>query len=171
MKSLNADRVYILGAGFSKNISSEMPLMTELRNKTVPKLGLAKYYPGISENLENLLTFLAQEQPWLMPDRNLINQARFYQLTRAIVRVISQSQLKAMAKPIPEWLADLISIWRDQNATVITLNYDTLVEAAFGELAPNPNSGSEYELSYQSGLLHSGSRVRHSFLDRDVWGL
>lgn len=168
-KQLDGKRVYLLGAGFSKNISDSMPLMDELRDRIVPELGLDTSYPRISSNFENLLSFLAQDQPWLMPDRNLINQSTFIRLTRAIEKHVSQSQLHAMEQPVPPWLKDLMEIWIAENSTVITLNYDTLVESAFGEVITDPLESFESELGYQSGIVHAGFRGSPAIGNDRLW--
>jgi hypothetical protein len=60
--------VFLLGAGFSKAISSQMPLTTELSHQILERF--TGDIPGvirsmIAEDFEKALTFLSQYKPWL----------------------------------------------------------------------------------------------------------
>jgi hypothetical protein len=37
------------------------------------------------------------------------------------------------AGPIPDWLRSLISFWHESKASIVTFNYDRLVESAYEE--------------------------------------
>lgn len=64
--------------------------------------------PRVVEDLELLLSFLAQEQPWLTEAENFRNRAEFLEVSRAIAAIILDSQNSALRADMPQWLADLV---------------------------------------------------------------
>jgi hypothetical protein len=62
--------------------------------------------------------------------RELQNAAIAAQLIKLVVGEISRSEAVALANPIPYWLTRLVTLWDRLGATVVTFNYDTLVEQA-----------------------------------------
>ena len=127
--------VFILGAGFSKAINDAMPTMKELSKEVIAKLE-ASPFPiqntlyDIGENVELWMTYLSQQQPWLIEEHHHRNLALAADIRRHICDVIIARTKKSIASPIPDWLTSLISQWHSRRAFVITLNYDTLVERA-----------------------------------------
>lgn len=86
-------------------------------------------------DFEAALTFLAQEQPWLTQPENLTNRARFHEASTAIARHLAGAQARALSAPAPPWLFKLVKRWMDTDSTVVTTNYDELIERAFKDLA------------------------------------
>ena len=127
--------VFILGAGFSKAINSSMPTMEELSRKVIAKLNDSpfpiheKLY-RLGDNIESWMTYLSQPQPWLPEEDHLRNKALATEIRRHISDIISDLTMLSMESPAPEWLPSLIEHWHLQRCTVITLNYDTLIERA-----------------------------------------
>ena len=129
--------VIILGAGFSKAVCSDMPLVKELsdlvckefekRNWTLPDAY------GKFENFENYLTYLAESAPWLNDYENYENKATFQRITLAIANIIKTKQRSAIGKPLPLALQRLANLNLSQELfpTIISLNYDNLLEGAF----------------------------------------
>lgn len=78
---------------------------------------------------EAWLSRIAEDQPYLSPSENLANRKLFIDLAGAIYEVLGEHERQA-AKNLPEWLFDLLSVWHARKATVITFNYDTLIEGA-----------------------------------------
>ena len=130
--------LFILGAGFSKAIHDSMPTMAELssavlknREKVgVPVAALAR----LGDNIERWMTYLSQSQPWLKTPENDRNKAFAGQLREQIKEVIDDRTRSAARSDSPDWLKCLIRSWHERRATVITLNYDTLIERASREL-------------------------------------
>ena len=125
--------VYVLGAGFSRAVSSKMPLLTDLTSNL--RETHSSYFddvdtPVIRNNVESLLTFLATPQPWLKREQQLVNLSRFHGLAHAIADLIGEREDKTLDSPAPDWLIALVELWGSEQATVITLNYDVLVEKA-----------------------------------------
>lgn len=127
--------VYVLGAGFSKAVSHHMPLMKDLSAAVAEHLEETNFPSSrsvetFSDDFEAWMTFLSTEQPWLSESQNMHNRAAFYEVTTAVSRVLDDAQNSVFDEPMPGWLMTLVHHWRETSATVITFNYDELVEAA-----------------------------------------
>jgi len=128
-----SDDVFILGAGFSKAISKHMPTLDELSKALKPevkKLFLAGQEPPeeMSSNIETLLSYLAQDYPWLHPKQQLRNQAAFLELSEMIARVFEEKQKIIDGNNDPGWFSSLVNSWHERQVNIITFNYDTLIE-------------------------------------------
>lgn len=126
---------YLLGAGFSKAIHTDMPLMRELGNRMVVDLGLdpATLEP-FNNNLEVWLSYLAQEQPWHTEIKNLQNRALFLEASQSISKIIlsmdpSFLQHQTQTTNI-DWdtILRLVHKWCSQSSSIISFNYDLIVE-------------------------------------------
>ena len=122
--------VFLLGAGFSKAISKHMPVLNELSQAIGSEVELPAKALGLKNNVEHMMTYLAQPQPWMLEAENLENKAAFLKLAREIATLLQKRSDKAISSPCPEWLIDLLGYWHKTHATVITLNYDALIEQA-----------------------------------------
>ena len=132
-KKLNMNDVFILGAGFSKAISSEMPIVKggELSKEV---LKAYKFRDSISveirrmieENFENALDFLASHKPWLSESENQRHRAIYLELTY-VIRAVFWCKRKVWDSP-PFWFEELIAYWHNNRCAVISLNYDLLIE-------------------------------------------
>lgn len=132
--------VFILGAGFSKAVNTSMPLLDELSTEISQRLGgLPEYLLALGNNVEAWLTYLAQPQPWLMEEHNLQNRALFLRMIAKVVEILDNRTDDTLQREPPEWVRRLVDYWHTSRATVITLNYDTLVERI-------PERGVEYIL-------------------------
>ena len=99
----------------------------------------------LENNVELWMTYLSQSQPWLDEVSNRYNQAVAVQIRKHIRDFVDARTWESMDPKLnqifadnpstkPPWLASLIQQWHLQRASVITLNYDTLVERASLEL-------------------------------------
>jgi len=59
-----------------------------------------------------------------------MNSAIAVELMELIVDEIEGSQARALDKPMPDWLGRLVTLWDRLEATVVTFNYDMLIEYA-----------------------------------------
>jgi hypothetical protein len=129
-------RVYLLGAGFSRAISIEMPTMKQLSDAIVEKLGRRKI-PGattpVASNFEQWLSYLIETPPWLSDSDQARNRAAFFDVARAVYDILCEHQNRAVQSGglPPEWLLPLVAHWHATSATVITFNYDLFVELAW----------------------------------------
>ncbi len=163
--------VFVLGAGFSKAISGEMPTMDDLSAEVLQRLpnrdpGLSSTLEAIGGNVETWMSYLSQDQPWLAQRDNDYNLSRARLILGIIENVVQERTLAVVASESPAWLTSLIRAWHDQMATIITLNYDTLVERAARriELAER-DSGILLPHIYPPFFTHLASRTGTA-----VWG-
>ena len=131
--------VFILGAGFSKAIASQMPTMVELgaevRKRLVEVTNLSSAIPdSLGDNIELWMTYLSQPQPWLREPEIDLHRSLGGRIRQSIAAVIEERTVLASASSAPDWLRRLILAWHRREAVVITLNYDTLVEKAARDL-------------------------------------
>ncbi|MDA8310023.1 MAG: SIR2 family protein [Actinomycetota bacterium] len=139
MRSCEAthSEVVILGAGFSRAISAHLPLANELGEAAYDRAqsqapNLFGSRPPFTDDypFENWLSLLAEDQPHLDEAENRLNAARFAKLAQSIVEVLGERQALALFAPGPPWLYSLVSAFHQRKTTVVTLNYDTLLEVA-----------------------------------------
>jgi hypothetical protein len=133
LRSLARNEVFILGAGFSRAVDKVFPLASELLGPIVESLGQdlseAVRRRG-GEGFEQWLSRLAEDQPYLSPDKNLERSVAFLRVSQKIGEILTERENEALNCPIPDWLAKLIFAWHIRQATVISFNYDNVVEAA-----------------------------------------
>lgn len=127
-------RVYLLGAGFSCAVDPEMPTMKPLlgslkraaqaeRWPTADRLGLEG-----ADDLEAWLDSLAVAQPYRSDAENHEAEGLFLRASEWIARHLADVQHEALMTGFPSLFADLVAFWQAAKCTVITMNYDTLVE-------------------------------------------
>lgn len=129
-------KVFLLGAGFSRAISPRMPLMNDLAKHVRSDLranGTAAI-PGdgtpLASNFEQWLSYLVESPPWVSEAERALNRWGFLTITDAVYEALWVSQLHALGAPCPDWLQALVRYWQDNSCTVVTFNYDLLVEIA-----------------------------------------
>lgn len=132
-------RCIVLGAGFSRAVSEQMPLTDELGQaalERLPRRHVSNFpdRPFRGGYFEAWLSRLAEPQPDLRDEENLRNQAAFVEVSKAIRDVLVEAQTSAMASPPPAWLERFLRMTHANRWTVITFNYDTLLEAALNHL-------------------------------------
>lgn len=144
--------VVILGAGFSRAISADFPLTDELGTLAVAHAeadggGLIQH-PGFRDgNFETWLSRLAEDQPYLGTAANLANRALFVRISEAIQSVLAGRQAAVLAGDAPGWLSELVSVWHARRATVLTLNYDELIECTVDTYPPRDWAGRRWVTS------------------------
>lgn len=132
--------VVVVGAGFSKALSSKLLLSNELGQRAWGRLVaqddplFTRWQPTFSADypFEALLSLLAEPQPHLREPENLENQARFAKLVEAIVSELSQAQEAALEAGVQPWLFELLGVLHARRSTVVSLNYDFLIERGVG---------------------------------------
>ncbi|MCE2448746.1 MAG: hypothetical protein J4F35_10285 [Candidatus Latescibacteria bacterium] len=123
--------VFLLGAGFSKAVSDDMPLLKELSSQIRGRLSnLPESLLTLGDNIEIWLSYLSQPHPWLRESENLRNRALSLEITEEIKKVLDEKEQLAVLDECPSWLLTLTQHWHKNQAAVISLNYDTLVERA-----------------------------------------
>ena len=131
------NRVFVLGAGFSRAINAYMPTLPELSREVQRQLTAENRgnVPGvgtpIAKDFEAWLNYLVSTPPWLSDPDRLRNRAAFFDVAAAIHQALTEAQLRTTNDPRREWLQKLVMHWQENSASVITLNYDILVELAW----------------------------------------
>jgi hypothetical protein len=136
--------VFMVGAGFSKAIHDAMPTLDQVgqvvarRIVNRPALGELPdavqatlrngFIPG--GDLEAWLSTLATPPPFVSEIETHFYAGIFAQVAFDIGEEVEASESKVLAQDPPSWLVRLVRIWNVIGATVITFNYDTLVEHA-----------------------------------------
>jgi hypothetical protein len=123
--------IFLLGAGFSKAVSSEMPVLSELSSQ-IRQDGIELPSPlsTFDDNLELWLSYLIQPHPWLRESQNLKNQAAALDIIEAVRDVLTEKEHATIRNECPPWLQELTEFWHSSQSNVITFNYDTLIERA-----------------------------------------
>jgi len=144
------NRVFILGAGFSKAINPGMPLLGELAEgvRSVLRGRRIEIGAGLEAigDVERWLTFLADPAPWLSLSAQQRNAALFTDVSEAIHEILTAKQMMAAVQAPPGWLLPLVSYWHRVRATVITFNYDCLVELAYLDVMADAGGGRPSDL-------------------------
>jgi hypothetical protein len=130
--------VFFLGAGFSKAINSNYPVLSELSQKIKEKLTDEKYKGStcnhyheltekLTDNVEELLTFLMSDLPWKTEEQKFADLALYHVITEII-----SEYLKSLPQQLntEDWYMSLAKFAIDnyKDVNFITLNYDTLLE-------------------------------------------
>jgi hypothetical protein len=164
--------VFILGAGFSKALSKEMPITSDLWND----IAADPEYPDLlkvdlwEKDLEMVLTYLSQVHPWLPEKEILRNRAAFLDLSSAIQKHLSMRLRKAVediANHDSGWIHKLFWNWRSTRAQIITLNYDTLIEilcsdSTSGDQRVQTKTCDLYPVEMKTLVMDGGSHTRSS---------
>ena len=158
-------QVFVLGAGFSKAVSCTMPLMPDLGDAVRQKLAahlLPSAADAFGNDFEAWLSYLATDQPWLSPAENLRNRAMFLDVSGAVEAAINEAQQEATkGRMPPNELSWLVQHWHSTQATVVTFNYDLLVEDAYLHWRYQKLGGIEdlYRLPLTPVLARSGESL------------
>lgn len=133
---MQSNHVVLLGAGFSRSVNAHMPLTDELGSQAVEflradgRIDGAGLGFGPELTFESWLSLLSEDQPQLSEAENRDNAALFAHLRDAIAACLLAAQREALISAAPSWLYELLSVLNVVQTTVLTLNYDTLIENA-----------------------------------------
>jgi len=132
---MTSRHVILLGAGFSKAIGCRMPTSDELGKEVKERLnsrGNALPEALTKGSFEEWLSRLAEDQPDLFEHENLQRRQYFSLISRTIAEVIDEHEAEVTSDDgwPPGWLRAFIGAAHGRRATVITFNYDTLLERA-----------------------------------------
>ena len=121
--------VFLLGAGFSKAVDPKMPLLDELGHlarEILDQQALLVALPPPRGNFETWLSRLAEDQPDLDEADNLFNRGLFIRASEALAVALGRRQREVPVAP--DWLFRFVGLIHCLGASVITFNYDTLLE-------------------------------------------
>lgn len=134
--------VYLLGAGFSRAVSTHMPLLPDLARLVLDKYPNQNYVaPDVQllmkENFAHALSYLEHPKPWLSEAENLRHRGLFLDYSAVMAELLDEAVQRTLSEgenQPPGWLDQLIRHWHRQGSGVITLNHDTLIETVAGEM-------------------------------------
>lgn len=127
--------VYLLGAGFSRAASDQMPLMADLADELTRSFGYdVDQLSAFDGDLEAWLSFLATDQPWLTEPENLRKYAAFIEASTDIRTIVQGKVDLSISRPAPAWLMRFVYSLAQTSSSVITFNYDTILERIAVEL-------------------------------------
>ena len=167
--------VFVLGSGFSKAVNEAMPTLGELSECIVPALRkrdseLVDRLKRLGSNVELWMSYLSQSQPWLSVEQNQYNLS-----FTGVIRKLIYSHIDDLVSKIntaPEWMSRLVTKWDEERVTVISLNYDTLVERVTVDLKFQESDGRSRSLTawdiYPSYLVNAGTRGASTWLPESV---
>lgn len=105
-------KLFILGSGFSKAVSSHMPTIRELAQHIETRLdqlpGDHRVYRRLLADPEGLLTYLFQAMPWKSPEETHVDRAAFIVLSRQIAEYLKECEAKAFGQAPPQWAVDFV---------------------------------------------------------------
>jgi hypothetical protein len=142
------DEAFILGAGFSHAVHQPMPTLLAVGRALREHLLASERDTAIvdnraykvlkqgripSGNVEMWLSSLAERQPFMTETKTALNQALFQELGQELRRLVEASQ-QGFWPEAPAWLHRLLRLWHRRTVTVVTFNYDTIVEEAMFNL-------------------------------------
>lgn len=145
--------VVIIGAGFSHAISQTMPVTDQLGQDAIaradleddPRVPSQPFGPGFT--FETWLSLLAEDQPYLSETRVKANEALFYQVRDAMYYVLVTAEQSVVGAAAPGWLYDLLSVFHHRQPTVLSFNYDTLLETAVRSHSLGSTSGQKVDVT------------------------
>jgi len=158
---------FVIGAGFSAAASSHMPVMWKLARQLIGSIPASELRlpPNVpKDDFETWLTYLAADQPWLSERDNLLNRAAMLRVVQELRRVLDVAEERSRESNPPDWLLQLAARWHRDQSPVLTLNYDTIVEAAHLETVLVRSRGQDesnyvsYSGLYPIQISNAGSR-------------
>ena len=187
-KTSNIEYAYIIGSGFSKdllNIPTLLGLSKDILDylKSVAQEG-RNHYPevrdyiqrhipqDIQQNIEHLMTVLRGRSPWFNHNDEVSRKSCFGTIVEVVAELIDEKQTEGFGSSHYNYesldtLGKLINQWKEQRATVITFNYDTVVETKGKDLieSDNQNFLKRIYVGPFTNLIQRTSGVM------DMWGL
>lgn len=167
--------VFVLGSGFSA-AAARLPTLREVSKHPTVTSALGRYElpAGIQEagqrDIELVLTHLSSV-PWGDRADRLQANTHFQVVSESIARAIEAEQRDKIAGDAPDWLTHLVRAWHLAQATVISFNYDTVVELAMpkavGELPPGKRNPPSTHHNYRIPLTYLMSRTGAAIVGAD----
>src|SRR3954466_59219 len=107
-------RFVLVGAGLSRALSADMPLLRQLGDEVLREMGLPpETLDAFDGNLEQWLSYLSVDQPWLSDPEILRNRATFREASLAVKGCIERAEQATLTRAAPAWYQRLVWDWCD----------------------------------------------------------
>lgn len=149
--------VLVLGAGFSHSVHPAFPLtdylgvlaravstmdFPKLRERGLYQVSLADLNGAARERVggfpggtfETWMSYLAEAQPYLSSVQRSANRAQYMKLAESLWAVLTLIEDEVATEELPRWFYRLLSVLHARRATVVTFNYDRLIETGIERL-------------------------------------
>lgn len=130
MASNNVNDVFFFGAGFSKSLIKEYPLLSELSKKFQENNMIRDDEKQYQDNIEHLLTYLIAPFPFKNEIQRLKNEASYNEKIEFLVEYFKQlqSQYSLYQLKDNEVIGQVANYIHKNKSPCITLNYDLILE-------------------------------------------
>jgi hypothetical protein len=161
-------KIFFLGAGFSKAINPNYPLLPELSEKIKTDIigrnrdlfNRYKYIcDEIGENIEELLTYLSSDLPWKTEYIKALDKALYIDITKKISTIISRIDASVDKDTLYKTRSLFTDFINKNQSLYLTLNYDTLLEKiVFSGLSEEYQKFNGYEGFYSVPIQSVSNR-------------
>ena len=111
-------------------------------------------------NIESLMTLLVSGNPWLKDEEAVLRRSLFATVSRTVADVLRDAEKVAGNQDCPKYVEDLIKYWNSTRSTLVSFNYDTLVEKyALDIIEPEEHEGLSTSSFYEGPFTNLGSRT------------
>jgi hypothetical protein len=137
--------VYLLGAGFSRAAIPSMPLTKDIGQAITSRLASTEpnlQLPNLEKvGFETWMSWLAVRQPFQSESDFFESQRIFSIVQEEVSSAVQEAELAQIDAAKPQWLYEITELWHARRATVMTLNYDTVVEEALSRIVVTDEGG------------------------------
>lgn len=164
------NKVFFLGAGFSKAVNNNYPLMSELTQKIFERIGQGSMCQRLDEipeqvknDIETLLTYLGTDFPWKNNTKQYENKALYsailHEISSLFLELETSTEYTLAYKP-PEIIVSLAKhiLQTPNEYNFLTLNYDIFLEHLFGVV-------SQWKVDYNDLYKYPMSSLRTRIID------
>ena len=160
---------FVLGAGFSKAISNQMPLMSELSGLVLSQMdSVGKQLPpeirNSGDNIELWLSHLLDPAPYLLEPNRLRYKALGLDIIDLIQYEIEEGERQAASEACPEWFRKLGEYWVKNSSRIVTLNYDTLVERVVTDVGADRHQPLTSSQLYPGTITPASRRTEYNYV-------
>lgn len=163
-------KVFFLGAGFSKAVNNNYPLMDDLTDKVLSRLEkksvrehLNEIPPQVKKNIESLLTYLSTDFPWKTDTTRYSNKALYsailHEISALFLELETSDEYTHNYKPsdvIVSFAKHVLQTPKEYN--FLTLNYDIFLEHLFAV-------ASQWKADYNDLYKYPMSNLRARIID------
>lgn len=125
--------LFLFGAGFSKWISPDMPLMSDLL-LNIPKGIKQKIdeanlrYIINNNNIEHLISYLHTKYPWKTNQEYYQNLALYSEIIKYLCDTIRTASIISKSNLENSYIEKLTIYWKKHTSCLLTFNYDVFLE-------------------------------------------